>query len=706
MDWSHVLSVCLPLLTPGAAFALCLSSRNGKEKVYAAFRLGPKLLRGWLRDAVRYVARQRGFDDMLEDHDQLEDRTHSITYSFDPREGQAAGEKARWLISIAKELWGSDYPQQIDLPGSLLTAGVDVNAIDCLLEGLPPVRPSFLLQCAKRRVQISNLAGKLHISSASKSSSSSSSLPFTEADVLLSEFWHHFEKQHMRCIQQGGQQEQQQEQELQEIQAACATWYPRLLVAASSEVLHSLACVLLSIRNWGLAMLPLLLQQPSVQHWSPAQVHELLLLAFQQPRSGAAALPHLTRLQQAQQLSWKQLQQLAIAAGRHGNAAHVLSLLPVDTPIPPGNLLLIAEALFQRRDKLDVDEQLLQLPAAQEWGPADVHMLIKACLNRCWEAVERLDLLVHLPGAKQLSLVQVQGFFSRVKPRKTSLFPPLLKLPAAAQLPAEAVFTAVQQAAAADDPEALQQLFAHPAAADVPIGYLFHRLTTGYHPFNKNRTLPLFTAHPTVQAAPAAVVERVLFSVIEHDHDDRAALRRDILMDLLAVQGMSGSAICSFFGKALDRLYCASPDGNASLLLPFLALPGAEGITHDELLSILKQFSAEEPGMSIKGSSAVIKALAQLPAAADVTVAEVADLLQGAMTAARQSYVCLKGQPMLLDSLPALAYMPAAAQLRMRELLPVLHFAAGCCLAKDPSPLLQLPAIQADLQAADLEEVS
>ena len=716
---ADVLDLCFPLLAPGTALALCLVSKATKASIYSQLLEGPKVAKGWLRDAARHAASRRYHEDFRQDYDQLEDEDATYTRSGIPADVRAALKDIRPILRVAKDIWGDDFPQLVDLPGALLAAGHDTDVISCLLQGLPAMPPSFLLECAKRRVQLDNLVCNLQLSSSSTPS---------RLDAMLLRFWqllvlsHQPRQQQLRQLFQQQQpvqllqqllqdqqpQQNQQQQPQQNQQQQQPGEFESHLTPSANE-LHSLACVLLAQKACAQNLVPLVLQQPAVQHWSPAQVHELLLLAFQQPRSGAAALPHITRLQQAQQLSWKQLQQLAVAAGYHGGhlvgprggAGHILSLLPVEDTIPPGKLLLIAKALFRGYHRPDEDEQLLRLPAAGEWGWEDVLGLIKSSL--AWQSTDvnlpvdtyaRTGLLVELPGANGIPIAQVRELFSLVQPYRSSHFMPLLKLPAARQLSTEELQAALA-VARPDYPEFLEVFFEHPAAAALPSEFLLTHIATEYVPGQPNSTLPMFIAHPSVQGAPLAAVEDAMLLTVQDTEYPTFGL--EIMMSLPRVQSMSGAEICGFICKALSHIHGDSIRPGPSILAPFLALPGAQEVTAHELLGLLRKLLL---GGSSYGLAGGVRILAKLPAAGGVAAADIAALIEEA-TAPVQADLKFH----LSSEFADLAEMPCAAQLELPVILQLLCSIAKHSISARCTALLQLPVAQAGLSSAHVAEL-
>ena len=684
-----MLGLCFPLLDPGRAVALCLVSKATKASIYSQLTKNPKVAKGWLRNAARRAAVQRDPADVKEDYDQLEDEVISVYASQKPRVVQAALKDIRWLIRIAKNIWGDDYPQQLDLPGALLAAGQDATVISCLLQGLRAMPPSFLLKCAKRRVQIGNLIGKLQLLSTDSDPS--------ELEKLLLCFWEflqHTQQQQpqqypLHPLQHLHRWQQQRQQQLQQ---------PPL--APSPADTHSFFCVLLAHEYCAPATVPSTLQQPAVQHWSQAQVYELLLLAIQQPRSGAATLCYLTKLQQAQQLSWKQLQQLAVAAGRHGGARHLLFLLSAKDAIPPSELLLIAEALFRGYHKREEEEQLLRLPAAREWGWEDVLEMIRGSIPRGWYTLERAGLLVELPGAKQIPFAQVQELFSMVNILDWRRhFIPLLKLPAAAHLTTDALQEVVRQAAIMDDADLVEVAFAHPAAAGLPSEFLLNQIIRWY-PYDPNRALPMFLAHPRVQGAPLAAVEGALLDAMSSM--EYGSYRRDLLMALPVVQAMSGAEVVGFLRVALSAIRKCS-HVNSNYLRPFLDLPGAKEFTPQQLVWLLQQLLLNESGLPSYAGAIVtaVKVLSRVPAARDIAAADIAKLIEDAVAAGSNG-----SEGVSVDELVDLAELPCAVQLELPTLLLLLHSAATARgLMVGASTLLQLPAVQAGLTSAHVAEV-
>ena len=683
-----VVELCFPLLDPGRAVALCVVSKATKASIYSQLLENPKVVKGWLRDAARRATAQRDHADMTEDYDQLEDEFRPVYASQDPRVVQAALKDIRWLITVAKDIWGDDYPQQLDLPGALLAAGQDATVISSLLQGLPAMPPSFLLECAKRRVRIGNLTGKLHFVSSSSDPS--------DLEKLLLVFWEFL--QHTQ--QQQPQQyplyileylHHQQQLRFQQLQQ------PPL--ALSPGDLHSFTCLLLSHEYCTGASMSNMLQQPAVQQWSPAQVHELLLLAFQQPRSGTYALNYLTRLQQAQQLSWKQLQQLAVAAGRHGGARHLLFLLSAKDANPPSELLLIAEALFRGYHKREEEEQLLRLPAAREWGWEDVLEMIRESLPCGRDTFNRVGLLVELPGAKQISFAQVQELFSMVSSIDRCRYViPLLKLPAAAHLTTDALQETLRLAATVDDADLVEVAFAHPAAAGLPSEFLLNQIMRCY-PDEPNRALPMFLAHPRVQGAPLAAVEGALLDAM--GFMEYGSYRRDLLMALPVVQAMSGAEVVGFLRVALSAIRkCSHVDGN--YLRPFLDLPGAQEFTPQQLVWLLQQLLLNESGLPSYAGAIVtaVKVLSRVPAARDIAAADIAKLIEDAVAAGSNG-----SEGVSVDELVDLAELPCAVQLELPTLLLLLHAAAARGLLVAPTKLLQLPVVQAGLSSTHVGEL-
>ena len=720
-----MLDLCFPLLTPGTALALCLVSKATKASIYSQLLEGPKVAKAWLRDAARQAASRRCHRDIRQDYDQLEDEDAMYIRSGIP-DVQAAHKDIRSILHVVKDIWGDDFPQQVDLPGALLAAGQDPDVIRCLLQGLPAMPPCFLLQCAKRRVQLRNLVCDLQLSSSSSPS---------QLDAVLLRFWqllalsHEprqqqlqqlFHQQHLlqRLLQQQPQQNQQQQQpqqkQQQQPQQRQQQQQPLALErqsTPSADELHNLVCVLLTEKAYSQKLVPLVLQQPAVQHWSPAQVHELLLLAFQQPRSGAAALPSLTKLQQAQQLSWKQLQQLAVAAGRHGGAligprggaGYVLSLLPKNAHIPPSKLLAVAKGLFRGYHRPEEDEQLLRLPAAREWGWEDVLGLISSSI--AWQSADtgfpvntyaRTRLLVELPGANEIPVAQVQELFSMVKPDRSSHLMRLLTLPAARQLSMEAIQGALT-IAPRDSPEYLKVFFEHPAAAALPSEFLLTHIATAYAPGERNSTLPMFLAHPRVQGAPLAAVEDAMLLTMR---DDRyTAFRLDIMMSLRRVREMSGAEICGFIGRALSHIHSNSIRPSPLILVPFLALPGAQELTAQEVLGLLRKLLLG-PGGSSYGLAGGVRILAKLPAAAEVAAADVSKLIEEATAPVQDA---LKVQ--LTREVDFLADMPCAAQLELPVLLQLLRAVAKHSIRARCAGLLRIAAARAGLSSAHVGEL-
>ena len=705
VDLLDVLDLCYPLLDPGSALVLCLVSKATKASVHAQLLADPRVVSTWLRDAARRAASGKDHADRSEDYDQLEDETEPIWPSRDPADIRAARKEVQLILWVAKDIWGDDYPQQIDLPGALLAAGQDATVVSCLLQGLPAMPPSFLLECAKHRVQIGNLIGKLQLACRNSNSSP------TQLELRVLWLW-----QLLQDLRQGGTQsffwfvqqwpqEQQIRQEQQQQQRQPQQPEPQQLLPGDAESLqnqsedelHRSFYVLLGHKNSALVLLPRLLH-PECQHWSPAQVHELLLLAFQQPRSGAAALPHLTRLQQAHQLSWKQLQQLAGAAGRHGGAQYVLSLLPTNAPIPPHELLLIAKGLFSGSNRPEevVEEQLLQLPAAQQWGWEDVLGLITSSVLSRWMG-GRVRLLAGLPGARRIPLRRLQELLSMLTQRE--YVPPLLNLPAAARLPAAALQAVISTADVWYDWDVLGSILAHPAAAALPPDFLLDYILTSYYPDEPVSTLGRLLAHPLVQAAPLPVVRDALLRAMRLG--DCAPFHWDNLFALPAVQAMDGDELYDFLGEAMPQVCSAGLPYELleNFFLPFLALPGAQGLSASQILCLLDRLLLQQPQSGLCGLAGAVKLLAKLPAAADVTAADVAHLIEQALAAADSADQGLHSE------VADLAEMPCAAELQLPLLLQLLRAIAAGNVRQDSSALLQLPAVQAGLTSADVSEL-